>query len=179
MKVAVQEHTGGVVGDVRLRWESVTCSAVNSRICFKTCLIPGSMNIHPTSPPTCPLFVGWTSIILHLSIPTYSFLAMATLKDRIRSLIKRKSDKQTNANTRNIPTQQTTRTTPSTVKPAQQNIQQQQPIITHNRAAATSVQAATTTGTLQVALVNNSTSNQVLAYISISPWQSPNRLQPY
>lgn len=100
---------------------------------------------------------------------------MASFKDRIKSLVKRKlRNKQQSPAiaSRN----QSNNQTPLTREPAageqsappQQQQQQQHPIVTHNKSVEANQKAATTTGSLQVALVNQSNSNQVYAYISSS-----------
>lgn len=88
-------------------------------------------------------------------------------------MIKRKSrNRQSNPTaTRNPAANPTYYQPPQTRAPAAGDApavqqQPQQPIVTHNRAVANNQQAATTTGSLQVALVNQSNSNQVYAYIS-------------
>lgn len=95
---------------------------------------------------------------------------MVSLKDRIKSFVNRHLRKRSN---KQEPLQKPNGATPEPQYfrpgPEQQNqIQQQQnrPYVTNRAAVNSDAKAATTTGTLTIALENQSNSSEVYAYIS-------------
>ncbi|KAI5370419.1 Putative beta-1,3-glucanase, Osmotin/thaumatin-like superfamily, glucan endo-1,3-beta-glucosidase [Septoria linicola] len=97
-----------------------------------------------------------------------------SLKDRIKSLIDRHRRRKQHvdiAQAKPVPTTGISQNFPSLWRPTEHQqqavVQRKNPAIkTHNRAAVQSAQAATTTGTLQIALENQSSNSNMYAYIT-------------
>lgn len=91
---------------------------------------------------------------------------MPSLADRIKSLVKRQSTKQKDQPRSETPKTAARYFSPEQVSQPQKN-QLQRPLKTFDRAAMQPTSsAATVTGTLSIALVNQTSSSQVYAYIS-------------